>query len=396
AIEKRCGVTVKTIPGDEEARLSALGVIAGCPEADGIVGDLGGGSLELIVVAKGAVSQHATLPLGALRLHELAAGGADIRDVINGHLAMLPWLESAKAKNFYAVGGAWRSLARIHMAQSEYRLRVIDNYAVDADEFREFAKVISQQRATTLSKFPDLPARRASTLPIASLILRRVLARIAPRRLVFSAHGLREGIVFDALSAAEQKRDPLLDATIEFSRQFARFSGFSDALVRWTAGLYGDEPVEDARLRRAMCYLSDIGWSEHPDYRARHAFERVLTLPVMGLDHPARAFLAHAIHARYGGDDDEIGRKFGRRIGLDEAREDRARALGLALRLGYTVSAGQESLLNATSLARQGQSVVLTVPARGAAAFVGEAVERRLKDLAEQLNLKPRIDGGGR
>ena len=63
----RCQVSVRVLSGGEEACLAAMGVLCGTPEADGIVCDLGGGSLELVTVTQGNFGKHVTMPLGLLR-----------------------------------------------------------------------------------------------------------------------------------------------------------------------------------------------------------------------------------------------------------------------------------------------------------------------------------------
>src|SRR3974390_1506782 len=70
--ERICGVPIEIISGPREAKLSALGVVSGIHKPDGIVGDLGGGSLELIDVRGSSVRSGVTLPLGSLALQDLS------------------------------------------------------------------------------------------------------------------------------------------------------------------------------------------------------------------------------------------------------------------------------------------------------------------------------------
>src|SRR3546814_7231518 len=72
-IKRCCGLDVTVLSGNREARLSALGVPSGTPEATGLMGDLGGGSVELVALAKGKLGVHETLPLGPLRLADRSA-----------------------------------------------------------------------------------------------------------------------------------------------------------------------------------------------------------------------------------------------------------------------------------------------------------------------------------
>ena len=108
-VERQCRVPVKILEGAEEARLSAAGVLAGIPEADGLVGDLGGGSFELVRVGAGMpsgsgeigqIGQGVTLPLGPLRLAELGDSIKAISEAAERAFAPAAVLSSAPGKNF--------------------------------------------------------------------------------------------------------------------------------------------------------------------------------------------------------------------------------------------------------------------------------------------------------
>jgi exopolyphosphatase/guanosine-5'-triphosphate,3'-diphosphate pyrophosphatase len=379
---------IEIVAGEEEARLSALGLVSALPDADGAMGDLGGGSLELVRLDAGALGPQATLPLGALRLTEAERQGEGISKLVKDTLAALPWLEPVRGRTFYAIGGAWRALARIHMAQIGYRLKVIDNYTVEAAPFRDYLQLIAKMSERSLKSLGEVPGKRVETLPVAARALRHILRAARPRFLTFSAQGLREGILYAELTAAERREDALLAAAGDLAERFGRFAGIGAALIGWTAPLFPGEPPARQRIRAAACLLSDIGYVDHPDYRARLAFDRILSLPLPGLDHPARAFLAHALYARYGGDDEPKLDKRARDVGLGEADLAAARTLGHALRLGYTISAGALDILGRAALALDGATVTLTVP-RADGAYGGESVTRRLADLAASLGRRP-------
>ena len=226
-----------------------------------------------------------------------------------------------------------------------------------------------------------------------ALVLRQLIKVAAPKSLIFSAQGLREGLLFDRLPARLRREDPLHAACAGISERFGRFKHLGPALARWVAPVLADETDEEARLRLAACLLGDIGWVDHPDARARLAFERTMTIPVAGLNHRARAFLAHVIHARYGGLEDKKMTRFAEGIGLGEEDIARARSLGLALRLGYTLSAGREAALAETALVRGTDAITLILPEKSDY-FRGDSIRRRLKYLADSLGLEMRIESG--
>lgn len=383
-VKRQVGLEVEIISGEEEARQSALGVLSGTPGAHGLMGDLGGGSLELVRLDRGAIAEQATTPLGPLRLADASEGrlSAAAR-LVDRYLESLPWLGQVQGATFYPVGGSWRALAKLHMEQERHPLHIIHHYTIDAAAARDFAALIAHQSRSSLERSRSVSRRRIETLPYAALVMERVLRIAQPARITFSAYGLREGLLFDLLSPEQQRQDPLISACTGLAERLGRF-GAGEIMAAWTAPLFVGEDAAAARLRMAACLLSDLGWAEHPDYRADHAFLRVLRLAVAGIDHDERAFLALATHARYGGSQDCPVAAVARRL-LSEGQVAKAHILGLALRLAHTLTGGVASLLQRTSLRLDAEKLVLAL-SEDTAQLAGEAVLRRLEALARALS----------
>ena len=267
-VAERCGLDVRVLSGAEEARLSALGVVADMPAADGVVG------------------AHATLPLGSLRLaHGCSADPAGAAALIDRELGALGWLPALSGRTFYPVGGAWRALARLHVAQIGYPLEIIDQYSVKRARLAGMLGLVSQMSARSLAQLGQVPKRRIDTLPIASLVMQRLLRVGAPTGVSFSAHGLREGLLYSHLPAARRAEDPLIAACRATAGESGRFEPLGEALFDWTAPLFGGEDARGRRLRHAACLLSDLAWPDHPQYRAEQDLLRVLRAPVLSVDH---------------------------------------------------------------------------------------------------------------
>ncbi|WP_029008125.1 Ppx/GppA family phosphatase [Azospirillum halopraeferens] len=384
AVRDTTGLAVRVISGEEEARTAAMGVLSGTPGADGLVGDLGGGSLELVSLDHGVIGRQVTLPLGPLRLMEASGGRSNgLTRTIDQHFARLDWLEAVRGRPFHPVGGSWRALAKLHMEQTGHPLHIIHHYCVPGDEAREFAALLARQSKSSLEKMTSGSRRRIDTLPYAALVLERLLRAVGPSQVVFSAYGLREGHLYGLLPPDLQQQDPLLTASADWSQRFGRF-GDAALLVSWTGGLFAGEDQPAQRLRHAACLLSDLGWAEHPDYRADHAFLRILRFPFPGIDHGERAFLALAVYARYAGTLDGAT-VAGARALVSEAQAMKAHVLGLALRLAHTLTGGAAALLQQTSLRLDEEKLVLTLP-EDAGVLDGDVVQRRLDSLARLLN----------
>jgi len=381
------GVPILVLSGTQEAELSAMGVLCGIPSADGILADIGGGSLEVVRLEHGTRGVSQTLSLGAIRLAERAGNDpVRARAIAEADLAMVPWLVEGSGGDLYLVGGAWRTLARIHMAQTGYPLHMVHHYTISREEARDLTGVIAGAGRRALERLPGLSRRRIDDLPYAAVVLRRVLRATGARRVVFSASGLREGWYMQRMPPAIRNDDPLLAAGRELAARLGRDVNLPPALLAWTDPLFPAETGESRRLREAACWMSDIGSHDHPEFRAEQAFLRVLRQPGIGLDHHARAFLALAIAMRYEVDA-EAGFLRPARLLLDVSNAHRAEVLGVALRLAYTLSAGTPDLLAGTALRLSGSRLILRLR-EDSGVFAGESVVRRLDRLAQAVGLE--------
>jgi len=381
-VKKQAGFAVTIISGEEEGRLSAEGVLSGIPDADGAMGDMGGGSVELVRLAKGVVGPRTTMPFGPFRLMAMSGGRSSQLAAVDARLDALRWLPEIEGAAFYAVGGVWRAFAKVHMEQVGHPLHIIHHYAIDAAEAAEFAQLLSRQSRVSLEG-SSVSRRRVEALPYAAMFMERLLKRGRPKKLVFSAYGLREGILYDMLTPAERAEDPLLSACNAVAGRIGRF-GEARQLVAWIRPFCGESEVSQ-RLSIAACLLSDIGWLEHPDYRSEQAYLRTLRMPFGGIDHVGRAFLALALYLRYGGrPDDTVA--FAAHVLLDDAMVREAVSLGLMLRLAYTLCGGALPLLDRTRLVRENKRIVLEI-AQECADLRVEAVDRRLEALARSVGL---------
>jgi len=328
---------------------------------------------------KGKIKNQVTLPIGPLRLIEATDGDLDAaQKIIDRHLEELEWLPEVKSRTFYPVGGTWRTLARIHMDQVNYPLHVIHEYRIGRRPAEDLARIVSRLGKRSLSNVRGVSRRRIETLPMGALILERVLRATKPERVLFSAYGLREGSLFATLSAADQAADPLLVGCADFAGIDGRFGPVSDALEAWIEPLFTEEDERRRRLRAAACLLSDIGWREHPDYRAEQTFMRVLRLPVAGIEHSERVTLALAMAIRYGADVEEADYVEPFLGLLKEDDLDFAQRIGAAIRLAFALSGGTLAMLNQTRMVRKDSKISLHLPEESRQLF-GEAVQRRLE-----------------
>jgi exopolyphosphatase/guanosine-5'-triphosphate,3'-diphosphate pyrophosphatase len=385
-VRERFGLDINVISGEEEARLSALGVVANHGAVDGLIGDFGGGSLELIGIEKGRIKTQNTLPVGALRIlsHDTTAARLDY---IDQHLKTLD-LSKFRGQSFYVLGGAWRSLARAHIFMEKYPIQVLDNYRLNVDEAIEFTTLIARQNTKSLERMAGLPQRRVRDMPAAALVLKRVLETAQPSKLVFSGTGLREGLLYDQLSSGIKQKDPLISACREIGRETSRFSTEKEllSLAKWIQPLFPDPDAPLVKTLQAASLLSDVGWFEHEDHRPRHAYLRILNMPLYGMSHRRRAILALAVFVRHKGYLRTLGRgkpeltEAAQKM-VNRAERDEAVLIGLAMRLAYTLTGGALTLLKHGEISVTDTDLNLTLTGRHTG-IKGEVVQDLLNQIA--------------
>lgn len=391
AVRDHTGLEIETISGEAEARGAALGVIAGIPDADGVVGDLGGGSLELIRVAGGEAHERISLPIGSLRLDAVRKRGAPaLTRFIRRALDQVDWIAKGRGKPFYMVGGSWRALSQLHIHLTDWPLPVIHQYTMDAKAPERLVRTLAQIDPKALKGVPNISTTRAPSLPGAAVLLSATVRRLGSSCVIASAYGLREGLLYAQLPPALQAEDPLLSAARGEGERQGRFPEHGDLLFAWTGGLFspGETPA-DARLRLAACLLSDVAWRAHPDFRSDRGLDIALHGNWVSVTAGERAMLAMALHACFGGPPTDPVFDTLRRLATPEQLA-RARAWGLALRLGQRLTGGTARAISSSTLRREGDTLVLTLPS-GLRPLYGEAVARRLKTLATLLELTPQF-----
>jgi exopolyphosphatase/guanosine-5'-triphosphate,3'-diphosphate pyrophosphatase len=384
------GLKVTPISGKEEARLSAVGLLAGDPMARGLAADLGGASLELIRIDDQQPGERISLPLGPFD----AVGGnlraADYHALIphiDAVLSALPEVLS-DTKTLYLIGGAWRNLAHIHMTRSFYPLKTMQNYSIDPLDAALLARWAYNEGRTALLDWPGMRSRRAETLPYSGLLLERLIRVVRPRRIEISLTGLREGLVFDHLPPSVQTRDALLDGCRDFASGSLQSELFGPPLMMFVEAIADAIPTAfnpdmDRRLRRAACLLAGLGKNLHPDYRAELVFEDVLYAPISGLSHQHRVWLALTLFRSM-----TRNRKPPNRDAVDQLltpdQVSVAESLGSAIRLAIVASGRTPELVDALHLSHDATHVHLS---SDDPALMTEQVEFRLRKLADRLGL---------
>ncbi|GIQ73457.1 exopolyphosphatase [Bradyrhizobium sp. ma5] len=385
--ERICGAKIEILTGPREAKLSALGVVSGVHNPNGIVGDLGGGSLELIDVKGNRVRSGVTLPLGSLALQDLSNKSLKRAErIVKNELLGVAQLKTGRGRTFYAVGGTWRALARIHIIQSGYPLKVMHGYSIPAADALDFAQRLRRLAATNmLANIESIADARRPLLAYAALVLEYIIRVAQPKTIVFSTFGVREGLLYEMLPQAERAKDGLVCAAQNLNELLSRSARHAQELTAWTDRLVRvvrlRETEEDRRLRHVACLLSDIGWRVHPDHRGEETLSLIMNGNFGSITHQGRAFVALSVFYRYAGLSEENEPPPQIRALVTPAMDERARVLGAAFRVAHLITAARTGVLPATHFRTQGRKLMLVFEHR-MVDLVADRVGSRFKQLA--------------
>lgn len=381
AVEK-LGLDCEIVSALDEARYSGLGVLSAFPGANGVVGDLGGGSLELTEIGAGETGRATSLPLGVLRVGAGKSGEQAARDILRRGIKDAGFLKSARGKPFYMVGGSWRALAKMDMIATDFPLPATHHYRMKPERAAELRKL-----ADLANIFEGgLSSARLASAPVAAMLLEQIVKTLEPSELIVSAFGLREGLLYSQLDEKMRRLDPLVEAARDAGGGERRFGEHGDLLHEWISPLF-DDPPKLKRLNLASCLLADVAWQAAPMFRADRGVEMALHGDWTAVDAPGRVIMAQALSSNFG------------RERLPDSRLtqlckpehlERAHCWGLAMRLGQRISGGVASVLEKTSLNLSRTAVTLCVPHREES-LAGDAVRRRLQRLADALGRKAEV-----
>jgi exopolyphosphatase/guanosine-5'-triphosphate,3'-diphosphate pyrophosphatase len=386
-VSEECGFKIQIILGDEEANLSAMGVISAFENVTGIVGDLGGGSLELALINKDEIIEEISLPLGPLRILDGKSQlSEEDKSYIQQEINSIPWLNQCVDAPFYMVGGSWRVLSKLHLHKYNWPVHVLHGYKMSTKEAIKFSKNISKKAPMDLVVEFSKNYKRTPILPAASFILNTLLKVIEPKNVYCSSQGIREGIHYKKLSPDIQRKDPFIEACKDIAVRTTRFPEHAQKLFNWMKPLLENETSGKQRLCFACCLLSDISWRGHPDFRAEMAFDNTLFGHFIGVSHKGRTIVSLALYLSYGGSLDGERAKNAFRV-LSDKNIDFSQTIGAALRLGQRLTGGSSKPLEYTNLLLGKETVTLNIP-NDHKDLVGSSVKTRLKNLGKVLERK--------
>jgi len=366
-------------------------VLLGWPEAQGLVCDMGGNSMELAELVNGVVGRRVTSPLGPFRLQQIKGGKATLAKHIRNIVSTLADQMGTHHDRIYLVGGSWRAFARLDMERRKYPMTVLHEYRMDPKMVLDTVDWIGHADLEMLRARTGTSLARMDLVPLAALVLRELVETFGPKEIDVSSYGIREGLLYEQMPERLRRRDPLIEACRYAEQTMARMPGFGKKLFNFLLPLYEDAPPARLRMVRAACLLHDTTWRAHPDYRAEVCFDNATRANLGGLSHQERVFLGLALLHRY------KNSRAGSRLeplfallGPDEIQE--AEILGKGMRFGAMLSAHAPERAGTLSYSRLEALLTFRLQ-QGASALFGEVAQARLQSLAESLGARVEVLG---
>ncbi len=380
---KETGLKLWVIDGEEEARLSAQGVLLGWPGAYGLVCDIGGSSMELAELRDGKVGMRVTSKLGPQRLKKIKGGKKGLKTHIRAGIEELTSALGPQRDRLFLVGGSWRAIARIDMDRRGYPLTVLHEYRMTRKALYATIAHIEDTPTEELRARTGIGESRMALVPIAAQVLKELVRALKPYDIAVSSYGIREGMLYEQMPQRIRDRDPLIEACRFAEAKDARMPGFGRRLYEFVRPLFTAKSAPEKRLIKAACLLHDVSWRAHPDYRHEVCFDEVTRANLGGMTHAERIFLGVALLHRYKNSRD--GSPFQSLFDLlDDAQLLQAEVLGKALRFGAMLTASEnETMGELRYFPKKGRLELRLV--KGTRDLFGEVAEARLSSLAAAL-----------
>jgi exopolyphosphatase/guanosine-5'-triphosphate,3'-diphosphate pyrophosphatase len=375
-VRRELGLSLQVLSGVEEARYGFLGAVGGLPVDDGILFDLGGGSLQVGRFLGRRLLGAGSLPLGALRVSDafLRSDPPTAREVrrLRQHAKRViegaGLVELGPDQELVGTGGTLRNLARIDQRASGYPIPRLHGYVLTRGRLREITARLLSARSKKRARIPGLNADRRDSVTGGGLVIETLMEELEAEHVVVSGQGVREGLAMslarESLEPAERTRRTSLDALA------ARFAGWSAERAgrreRLAATLSEAlDPRTSAEMREVLrlgARILDIGRTVDFFDRHEHVADLVLATDLGGFSHRQVALLSAVV--RQGGDEEAHPRSLAPLVkGGDRPAIARSAVL-LALADEVTERCPPGSSATA-DCRRRGREVAVVVPALG-------------------------------
>lgn len=372
-VKERSDIHVEVISGEYEARLSAAGAMVSIPEAKGIVVDLGGGSLDICETTVNG--QYKSLPLGVLTLQAMSHDNPEkATEILRKELAKVKWLKGeCESCDLIALGAGMRSLASLHMAETNYPMHVLHDYVLDRNAALEFCSHFIEGRISC--RIAELAKDYMDVLPYRAAALYALLQEVDFKYVRFASFGLREGLLFSELADDVMKGDPLIAFAKDMAMRDGRGEYYALHLADWVHDCF---PEVEPRILQVAALFADISWREQAAYRATTAFETVYGGSYVACSHRDRARLALMAYFAHNEKLEEgLEKRFPPTLTTEDMSE--AKLVGAMFYFARLLDPGAKGLLDDFILEKQADGTFSLQGPKSFMHMASETVEKHLK-----------------
>lgn len=375
--EKLLNHNIKILSAKEEADYACLGVLSNIKVDKGLIADLGGGSLELILIQDGKKIKSTSIDIG----HLSQITSEEIRKEIN----KVEWLNKSKGLTLYGTGGSFRALGSAYIKNYNYPLSLLHGLKFDIER----GIILLDQMSDENKEVLGIPPGRTDTISTAAKIITHLILSSNVKNIMISGTSIRDGLIAELNK--ENRINPDKVAYYNVLAKNQRFNGMQTKIKKIFGPIF--EKIADKDLERVFkisTNLSDISWDEQPDMRGNIAANKILSLPVRDLTHIERVWMAKVVYHRYVGTKDK--QQIDKRIInlLSEKQKISSYAIGLGLRFLYNFSAGLPKNLDNIKFKIKKNKLTCKIKPE-AKALMDKENERRFKNFANACNLNYEI-----
>jgi exopolyphosphatase/guanosine-5'-triphosphate,3'-diphosphate pyrophosphatase len=293
------GIRFRVLSREEESGYGYLGVINTTDLEDGLVLDVGGGSMELTVVEGRKLVESTSIPWGALNMttrfldrdRPSKSQLEELEDFVKGQLQAIPWIEARKGIQLFGIGGTIRTIARMSQRFGDYAFDELHNYAMSTSDI---ARVYDKLSGTTLEERRDMPGLsrdRADIIIGGVAAVNTIIKTLKVSRVRVSSAGLRDGIFFKNYLKEPVVADVTAFSVDNLSRLFQVDELHAWRVTELSVSLFDNlQPVHglnagDRRVLQAAARLHELGYYFDFSKRFNNTFYYILNNNVSGFSH---------------------------------------------------------------------------------------------------------------
>jgi exopolyphosphatase / guanosine-5'-triphosphate,3'-diphosphate pyrophosphatase len=293
------GMRIELIDWGKEALYGCIGGVRGLPVNDGIMFDLGGGSVQIVEFQDRRPGTARSLPLGSLRLSQAfirhdPPSKREIRELSNYVQRTLKEAGLRRLTNgkvVVGVGGSIRNLAKVDARLNAYPIDRVHGYTLSRERLDRVVEFLCRKPIRSAAKIAGLSRDREDSIIGGALAIQAIADRVGAQEVIVSGQGVREGLVHSLLKnelppLEEVRETAIAGLAARFSTWNADYAKRRQVIAsRLLSSLVPHAHAEIEMALKDAALLLDIGRSVDFFDRYKHAASMVINTELDGFSH---------------------------------------------------------------------------------------------------------------